>query len=79
MRALRAGCPNTGNKRVEDPGRVIGMGKDVRVKKLIAAAALLALALTCVSCGGGGEARKTSLDTEIERASYAHWIKKFVN
>ena len=73
MRALRAACPNTGNKRVEDPGRVIGMGKDVSVNKLIAAAALLALALTCVSCGGGGgEARKTSLDTDIERASYAY-------
>jgi FKBP-type peptidyl-prolyl cis-trans isomerase len=69
---VRAGCPNAGNKRVEDPGRVIGMGKDVSVKKLIAAAALVALALACVSCGGGGEARKTSLDTEIERASYAY-------
>ena len=41
------------------------MGKDV-------AAALLAMALTCVSCGGGGEVRKTSLDTEVERASYAY-------
>ena len=48
------------------------MGKDVSVKKLLVAAALLALALTCVSCGGGGEARKTSLDTDIERASYAY-------
>jgi FKBP-type peptidyl-prolyl cis-trans isomerase len=48
------------------------MGKDVSVKKLLVAAALLAMALTCVSCGGGGEARKTSLDTEVERASYAY-------
>ncbi len=48
------------------------MGKDVSVKKLLVAAALLAMALTCVSCGGGGEARKASLDTEVERASYAY-------
>jgi FKBP-type peptidyl-prolyl cis-trans isomerase len=48
------------------------MGKDVSVKKLLVIAALLALALTCVSCGGGSEARKTSLDTEVERASYAY-------
>jgi FKBP-type peptidyl-prolyl cis-trans isomerase len=48
------------------------MGKDVSVKKFLAAAALLVLALTCVSCGGGGAARKTSLDTDIERASYAY-------
>lgn len=41
------------------------------VKKLLVAAALLAVALTSVSCGGG-EARKTSLDTDAERASYAY-------
>ncbi len=48
------------------------MGKDVSVKKLLVAAALLAMALTCVSCGGGGEVQKTSLDTEVEKASYAY-------
>ncbi|MBN2564911.1 MAG: FKBP-type peptidyl-prolyl cis-trans isomerase [Candidatus Eisenbacteria bacterium] len=47
------------------------MGKDGSVKKVLAAVALVALALACVSCGGG-EARKTSLDTEIEKASYAY-------
>jgi FKBP-type peptidyl-prolyl cis-trans isomerase FklB len=47
------------------------MGKEGSVKKLLAAVALVALAFACVSCGGG-EARKTSLDTEIERASYAY-------
>lgn len=41
------------------------------LKKVMAAVALVALAIACVSCGGG-EVRKTSLDTEIERASYAY-------
>jgi FKBP-type peptidyl-prolyl cis-trans isomerase len=49
----------------------IGMGKDGGVKKVLTGLALVALAVSCVSCGGG-EARKTSLDTEIERASYAY-------
>ena len=48
------------------------MGKDTSVKKLLAIAALLALALAAVSCGGEGVARKTSLESEIERASYAY-------
>ena len=30
------------------------------------------MALMCVSCGGGGGAQKTSLDTEVEKASYAY-------
>ena len=48
------------------------MGKDTSVKKLMVVAALLALALACVSCGGEGAARKTSLDTDVEKASYAY-------
>ncbi|MFH1866450.1 MAG: FKBP-type peptidyl-prolyl cis-trans isomerase [Candidatus Eisenbacteria bacterium] len=51
---------------------VIGMGKDVSVKKILVAAALLALMLACVSCGGEGTARKTSLDNDAEKASYAY-------
>lgn len=55
------------------PQWVIGMGKDVSVKKILVAAALLALMLACVSCGGEGTvARMTSLDTEVEKASYAY-------
>jgi FKBP-type peptidyl-prolyl cis-trans isomerase FkpA len=50
----------------------VGMGKDGSVKKVLAAVALVAIAFLCVSCGGGGAARKTSLDTEIEKASYAY-------
>ncbi len=43
------------------------------MKKLFVAAALMAVALMCVSCGGGGEApRMTSLETDVERASYAY-------
>lgn len=43
------------------------------MKKLLAAVALFAIAFVCVSCGGGeGGARKTSLETDLERASYAY-------
>jgi FKBP-type peptidyl-prolyl cis-trans isomerase len=47
------------------------MGKEKRVKKLLTAAAVLAMALFVSSCGGGGTT-VTSLDTEEMQASYAY-------
>lgn len=53
--------------------RVFDMRKEASVKKLMVVLAVAAMALACASCGGGGEtARKTSLDTDQERASYAY-------
>ena len=58
---------------LKTPQWVLGMRKDVSVKKILVVAALLALVLACVSCGGNGTAvRKTSLETDIEKASYAY-------
>jgi FKBP-type peptidyl-prolyl cis-trans isomerase len=53
--------------------RVVGMGKEKKVKKLLVAAAVLAMAFAVTSCGGGGGGKTlTSLDTDIQRASYAY-------
>ncbi len=44
------------------------------MKKLMVAGAVLVVALVLVSCGGGGLPAKTSLDTDMERVSYAFGI-----
>jgi FKBP-type peptidyl-prolyl cis-trans isomerase FkpA len=51
----------------------VGMGKEGSVKSILVVIAVAAVAFACVSCGGGA-ARKTSLNTELEKASYAYGL-----